>query len=315
MPRPAGPGWRRREAGQCGDDGQAEGRGQRQQHAVEQPGDARRRLVLHEVEQGRDQREARHQEQHRRDEAHRMGEREGADAEAQHDQAIDARCEHGAQRRHGVLVEPLARQQGARGLSQAAADGGGPGRQHVAAVQVRKAGRGDRHRERDRQQGVQRGRGLDGVDLGGQRLGVRPGLLVRASRSSAAMREASTPSGATSRVSVTVSPPACAVAVMPPMVMCTARCSMPSALATRPMASRTRKAVSPDRSIAAPKRRTTSREWVRLIAGSAPLRGAHASGDDRATEWRAPSDDIKPCAAPALRRCPCGRARPVRHRS
>src|SRR4051812_16540189 len=110
---------------------------------------------------------------------------------------------------------------------------------------------------------------------------VRAGLLDSASRSSAAMREASTPSGAISRVNVTLSAPDCAVAVMPPMVMCTARWSMPTALATSPMASRTQKAVSPDRNITAPKRRTTSRELPsRLIAGSAPLRGAHVHRED-----------------------------------
>ena len=112
---------RRGEVRECGDEDEAEGGGQREQHAVEQPGDACRRLVLHEVEQGRDQREARHQEEHGGNEAHRVGEREDADAEAQHDQAVDARREHRAERRHGELVETLARQQRARGLSQAAA--------------------------------------------------------------------------------------------------------------------------------------------------------------------------------------------------
>ncbi len=156
MPRPAAPGGAGVRPARAATMDRPKAAAKRQQHAVEQPGDAGRRLVLHEVEQGRDQREARHQEQRRRDEAHRMGEREGADAEAQHDQAVDARGEHGAERGHGVLVEALARQQGARRLAEAAADGGGPGRQQIAAVEIGKARRGDRHRERDRQQGMQR---------------------------------------------------------------------------------------------------------------------------------------------------------------
>ena len=176
MPRPAAPGGAGVRPARAATMDRPTAAAKRQQHGIEQPGDAGRRLVLHEVEQGRDQREARHQEQRRRDEAHRMGELEGADAEAQHDQAVDARGEHAAERGHGVLVEALARQQGARRLAEATADGGSPGRQQVAAVEVGKARRGDRHRERDRQQGMQRGRGLDGVDLGSQRLGRQAGL-------------------------------------------------------------------------------------------------------------------------------------------
>src|SRR5580704_6531535 len=91
-------------------------------------------------------------------------------------------------------------------------------------------------------------------------MAVRPGLLDRASRSRAAMREASTPSGAISRARVADWLPLRAVAVMPPMVMCTANCSMPRSVASKPIASRTRKAVSPDRSIEAPKRSRTSRD-------------------------------------------------------
>ena len=72
------------------------------------------------------------------------------------------------------------------------------------------------------------------------------------------MRQALMPSGATSLASVTCSPPCRTVAVMPSMVMCSDRLSMPMLLASRPIASRTRNAVSPARSIRLPKRSSTS---------------------------------------------------------
>ena len=249
-----------------------------QQHAVEQPGDARRRLVLHEVEQGRDQREARHQEKHRGNEAHRVGEREVADAEAAARSGSRRPTASTAQSAvMAILVEPCATAACARPGPGRRPHGRGRGCQHVAAVQVGEAGRGDRHRQGDRHERMERRGRLDGVDRGGQRLPASGRACSSAPAAPAPpMREALMPSGATSRASVTCSPPACAVAVMPPRVMCTASRSMPRLPASRPMASRTRKAVSPDRSIAAPKRSRTSRDSARGtfcsgMAGGAPL--------------------------------------------
>ena len=110
-------------------------RGRHQQRCgIHQPGNSADGLVLKQVQHTSDQREARHQEQHRGDEAHRMGELEAAHAEAQHDQAIDARGEHGAEGGQGVLVEALARQQGARRLAEAPADGRGAGDKPASAA-------------------------------------------------------------------------------------------------------------------------------------------------------------------------------------
>jgi len=147
----------------------------RQQQAVEQtryPGPC---LVLRQVEQRSDQREARHQEQHRRDEADRVGEGEAVHAEADHDQAVEAGRQHGAQGGHRELVEAPAREQGAGGLADAAADRRSPGRQQVAAVEVGEGRRGDRHRQRDGEQPVQRGRLLDAVEFGSQGRRVEAG--------------------------------------------------------------------------------------------------------------------------------------------
>ncbi len=72
------------------------------------------------------------------------------------------------------------------------------------------------------------------------------------------MRQALMPGGDTSLARVTCSPLRRTVAVMPLIVMCSDRPSIPMLVASMPIESRTRKAVSPARSIKVPKRNRTS---------------------------------------------------------